>query len=88
MKKWRVVRDLQGGCFGMDRDYTLKEWREQAIEWSYADEDFEAVRQLKRYEIKNKDLLAFISGIWELEFEEVTEAVEPKEKFLSPTAIR
>ena len=73
MKKWRVVQDLQGGCFGMGRDYTLKEWREQAITWSEADEDFEAVRQLKRYEIKNKDLLAFISGIWELEFAEVTE---------------
>lgn len=71
MKKWRVVRDLQGGCFGMDRYYTLKEWREQAITWSDMDDDFETVRQLKRYEIKNKDLLDFISGVWGLEFEEV-----------------
>lgn len=30
MKKYRVTEDLQGGEFGMYRDYTLKEWREQA----------------------------------------------------------
>lgn len=26
MRSWRVVRDLQGGTFGMGRAYTAKEW--------------------------------------------------------------
>lgn len=26
MKRYRVIEDLQGGDFGMDRDYTANEW--------------------------------------------------------------
>lgn len=35
--RYRVVRDLQGGDFGMMRYYTIEEWREQAIEWLNSD---------------------------------------------------
>lgn len=71
MKKYRVTEDLQGGEFGMYRDYTLKEWRDQAIEWCEMDENYTTARALKRYEIKNRDLIAFIADYWQLEFAEV-----------------
>lgn len=71
MKKFRVIRDLQGGEFGTGRDYTLKEWREQAIDWCKTDENYALARELKRYKIKNRDLLAFIANYWELEFAEI-----------------
>ena len=40
MKKYRVIEDLQGGDFGMDRDYTAKEWLDQAVEWRDADDSW------------------------------------------------
>lgn len=70
MKRYKVVQDLQGGSFGVDRNFTLKEWREQAIQWANMDEDFTLARRLERYEIKNKDLLPFIASWWSLEFAE------------------
>ena len=36
--RYRVVRDYQGGEFGMGRDYTAMEWLEQMTEWSEMDE--------------------------------------------------
>lgn len=71
MKKYRVTRDLQGGDFGMYRDYTLKEWREQAIEWCEMDDNYATARALKRYEVKNCNLIDFIAEVWGLEFSEV-----------------
>lgn len=40
MKRYRVIEDLQGGDFGMDRDYTANEWLEQAVEWRDADDSW------------------------------------------------
>jgi hypothetical protein len=40
MKRYRVVRDLQGGEFGMGRDYTANEWLELAVEWRDADDSW------------------------------------------------
>lgn len=28
IKRYRVIEDLQGGDFGMYRDYTVEQWRE------------------------------------------------------------
>lgn len=39
-KKYRVVRDLQGGEFGMGRDYTAEEWLEQAVDWRDSDDSW------------------------------------------------
>lgn len=40
MKKYRVIKDLQGGEFGMGRDYTALEWLEQATEWRDSDDSW------------------------------------------------
>jgi hypothetical protein len=40
MKKYRVIEDLQGGDFCMDREYTANEWLEQAVEWRDADDSW------------------------------------------------
>ena len=40
MKKYEVIRDYQGGDFGMGRQYTALEWLEQATEWRDADDSF------------------------------------------------
>ena len=38
MKRYIVIRDYQGGSFGMFRAYTAKEWGEQAYEWADSDD--------------------------------------------------
>lgn len=80
MKKYRVIRDYQGGSFGMDRDYTAKQWLEQMIEWSDADgwdwEDMETSHMYWQNKInqgKEKELIDYIAEVWSLEFEEVKE---------------
>ncbi len=40
MKKYRVIEDLQGGEFGMGRDYTAKEWLECMLEWRDSDDSW------------------------------------------------
>lgn len=40
MNKYRVIRDLQGGEFGMGRDYTAEEWLEQTVEWRDSDDSW------------------------------------------------
>lgn len=76
MKKYRVVRDLQGGEFGMGRDYTATEWLEQAREWCWADDNDELDNVLERMDKEEKNdnnILDLISNIWQIEFEEVKE---------------
>lgn len=70
-KKYRVVADLQGGDFGMGRDYTIDEWREQAIEWADWDESDELREYLER--LNGLDVLEYIQQTWEIVFEEVKE---------------
>lgn len=66
---YRVVEDLQGGEFGMGRDFTIEEWREQAIEWAEMDEHYGIIETLKV--MKKDNVIDFISEIWALRFEEV-----------------
>lgn len=40
MKRYRVVADLQGGEFGMGRDFTAEEWLAQAVEWRDSDDSW------------------------------------------------
>ena len=44
-KKYIVIHDHQGGNFGMYRDYTPKEWKNQALEWCEQD-DLEEMYEL------------------------------------------
>lgn len=78
MNKYRVVKDLQGGEFGMGRDYTAEEWLEQAVEWRDSDgwEDDEREEYTKFWEQRIKDgkeqeLIDYIAETWQLEFEKV-----------------
>ena len=81
MNKYRVVRDYQGGSFGMDRDYTAEEWLEQMLEWRTADglddEDTERERGYWATAIKTpygeSMLIDYIAEIWQLEFKKVKE---------------
>lgn len=80
MKKYRVVRDYQGGSFGMDRDYTAKEWLEQMTDWQVADgqDDEDAKAEIAYWQNKiergkEQELIDHIAEVWQLEFEEVKE---------------
>ena len=69
MTKYRVIKDLQGGSFGMYRDFTVEKWREQAIEWADMDDNEELIAVLEC--LKDEKVIPFIADFWELEFEAV-----------------
>lgn len=71
MKKYIVVRDYQGGEFGMYRDLTAKEWGKKAYEW--ADNDgWENPNECLIENFKNeKELINFIQEIWGLKIVEL-----------------
>jgi hypothetical protein len=62
-----VSYDRQGGTFGMYRNYTIQEWREQAIEWAETDEDDELITHLAT--LPDEEIIETISNWWELDFE-------------------
>jgi len=58
-KRYRVVKDLQGGDFAMGIDQTIEEWRNNALYWAEND-DFEGV---VKYELtKNFLKVKFSNG--------------------------
>lgn len=67
--RYRVVADLQGGEFGMGRDYTIEQWRKQAIEWADMDENDGLAETLA--DLPRDEVLDFISNMWELKFRKV-----------------
>lgn len=78
MKRYEVVKDLQGGAFGMGRQYTAPEWLEQVLDWRDADgwsEDAraDAIQYWKQAlaEGREQELIDYIAEIWELELREV-----------------
>lgn len=64
--RYHVTEDLQGGEFGMHRDYTVEEWREQAIEWATMDDDDDLADLLEV--LKPERVLDFIAEVWQLKF--------------------
>lgn len=67
--RYRVTEDLQGGDFGMYRDYTVEQWREQAIEWATMDDNDELVEALCR--LNQDEVINFIAELWALKFRKV-----------------
>ena len=67
--RYRVIRDLQGGEFGMGRDYTPQQWQKQALEWCWSDDNDELAECV--YNLKEKDIIPFIAELWALEFKKV-----------------
>lgn len=73
MRYFCVIRDRQGGEFGMDRVYTAKEWGEQAYEWADSDE-YENAEEFFIDNYENEDALIHdIADWWELDFAELNE---------------
>lgn len=67
--RYRVSEDLQGGEFGMYRDYTVEQWREQAIEWATMDDNDGLVETLCG--LDQEEVMNFIAELWALKFRKV-----------------
>ncbi len=67
--RYCVVADLQGTDFGFGRDYTLDQWRIQAYEWCYMDDNYDLMLDVKN--CPDNKLLQFIGVVWGLEFKKV-----------------
>ncbi len=65
-KFYYVKNDLQGGNFGKERIFSIKDWACQAIEWLYMDDSEMEQDWLLENTIEN------IGDYWNLEFEEIT----------------
>lgn len=76
--RYYVCRDLQGGDFGTDRDYTIEQWRGQALEWAYADEHYGIMRELA--ELPKDQVLDYVAEFWALRFRKCR---KDKKKFAS-----
>ena len=70
-KTYRVVEDLQGTSFAMDRDFTIEQWRKNAIEWCFMDENFGLMKEI--YEADSTEVLDIISEVWTIRFEATKE---------------
>ena len=68
-KLYEVVEDLQGGEFGMGRQYTIEEWKQQALEWAWQDDAEELIEFLEN--MKEAKIIEFIEWVWDLKIEEV-----------------
>ena len=65
MKRYRVIRDLQGGEFGMGRDYTATEWLEQADSWRDSDDNWgDWGDGVDCYGNKHKDIRTWFIKFW------------------------
>lgn len=64
--RYSVIRDLQGGAFGMGRYYTVEEWREQALEWLDADDADEETMEFWRTR-PAEEIIGAIEEWWQLE---------------------
>lgn len=64
-----VCEDLQGGSFGMGRDFTIDQWRMQAYEWCFMDENYEVMKIIK--DTPDNEVLDWIAEYWALRFKKV-----------------
>lgn len=91
MKRYRVIRDLQGGEFGMGRDYTATEWLQQAREWCEADDNTDLDNVLERMQkegARDEDILELVSDIWQIEFAPVHKIEVNGESKATPVKVK
>ena len=100
MKRYIVIRDWQGGSFGMFRDYTAEKWGQQAAQWSDSDgSEYPNQWLLKNFtkghykdsnNIKHKfteeDLINAIADMWEIELVELDKNNNEVVEFLKECA--
>lgn len=89
--KYKVVRDRQGGAFGMGRNYTIKEWVQQARDWCWADDNDDLDNEFERIQKSNDhtdgEILDLISDIWDIEFAPVLEISVSGESTTTPVKV-
>lgn len=61
-----VSRDLQGGEFAMGRTQSIEDWRKNAMEWAWSDDNDWLIDELSI--LPQNEVIDFISEIWQLEF--------------------
>ena len=84
-KKYIVIRDCQGGEFGMYRDFTAKEWGEQAYEWANSD-DWENPDECLIDSFKSpEECIAFIVDMWEIDIRELNKDDKEVVEYLEAT---
>ena len=72
-ERYRVVADLQGGEFAMGIDYTVEQWKKQALEWCWSDGNYELAEALYNdyQKFNDKTIMLEIADIWAIEFRKV-----------------
>lgn len=64
--RYYVCRDYQGGDFGTGRDYTIEQWRGQALEWAFSDDNYGLMKEIA--ELPKDKVLDDIAEIWTIQF--------------------
>lgn len=70
-KRYKVDIDYENGDFGKGLYFTISQWRKQAMEWCFADENYGLMKEL--YETKDEKVLDTIAEVWGVHFAEVDE---------------
>jgi len=75
------IDDYQNTCFAIGRIGTLKQWREQAIEWLDSGYNECLQKKFSKYYIKNKDLIQYINDMFEIEIVKFDKNIDYAEKY-------
>lgn len=65
-QRYKVVKDLQGGEFAMDLNFTVEQWQKQALVWCWYDDNDELADYICH--LPKDDILPLIAEIWQIEF--------------------
>lgn len=65
------VHDNQGTGWALGRIGTIKQWREQAMEWADSDDNEELLESLPN--LRDDEVLDFISDIWDINIKAMSE---------------
>lgn len=65
------VHDNQGTGWALGRIGTIKQWREQAMDWADSDDNEELLESLPN--LRDDEVLDFISEIWDIQIKAMSE---------------
>ncbi len=82
-RKYLCNEDLQGGDFAVGGIGNIEFWRERAMDWAYGDDNTGLYYSLKY--LPKKEVIGFISDLWQLSFREITEEFEKIYKMIENT---
>lgn len=64
--RYYVDYDYQGGEFGTGRDYTIRQWQKQALEWCFADDSVRVATEILT--LQEDQILPYIAEFWDIHF--------------------